>query len=200
MAHCALSDSDLKASQRMATWKPVRSPRNKSQGASLSATTSGTMDLSKFKHLAEEIPQDSPCRCRRGDIDLQRGNTKELVGTAAIFDAPDEHRIFPDLMHPGLSDESKIQRHFLLLMLQSFPVREFIIINAVWCPLAACLKSIRVSSNIPHPCRRWRCRRRSWRRSRAIKGHRRSPRRPRQLPPHPIHPDWPMVALGEGLR
>ena len=37
---------------------------------SLSATTSGKLDLSKFKFLDEDIPLDSPCRCRRGDIYL----------------------------------------------------------------------------------------------------------------------------------
>lgn len=58
---------------------------------SLSATTLVTMDLSKFKYLDEAIPLDSPCRCRRGDIYLQRGNTKELVGTPAIFDTDDEN-------------------------------------------------------------------------------------------------------------
>ena len=59
---------------------------------SLSATTSGTLDISQHKYLDEDIPLDSPCRCRPGDIYLQRGNTKELVGTAALFDVDD-----PDL-------------------------------------------------------------------------------------------------------
>ena len=39
----------------------------------LSATTSGKLDLSKFKYLDEEIPQSAACRCRKGDIYLQRG-------------------------------------------------------------------------------------------------------------------------------
>ncbi|MEO8350390.1 MAG: N-6 DNA methylase [Chthoniobacteraceae bacterium] len=98
---------------------------------SLSATTFGTMDLSKFKYLDEAIPLDSPCRCRRGDIYLQRGNTKELVGTAAIFDTDDQNYIYPDLMIRVRADQTKIRSHYLLTVLQSGPVREFVTRNAV---------------------------------------------------------------------
>ena len=65
---------------------------------SLSATTSGTLDISQHKYLDEDIPLDSPCRCRPGDIYLQRGNTKELVGTAALFDIDEPNFVYPDLM------------------------------------------------------------------------------------------------------
>ncbi len=98
---------------------------------SLSATTLGKMDLSKFKYLDEAIPLDSPCRCRRGDIYLQRGNTKELVGTAAVFESNDEGYIYPDLMIRVRADENKIRSHYLLTVLQSGPVREFVTRNAV---------------------------------------------------------------------
>ena len=98
---------------------------------SLSATTLGKTDLSKFKYLDEAIPLDSPCRCRRGDIYLQRGNTKELVGTAAIFDTDDENYIYPDLMIRVRADQTKILSHYLLTVLQSGPVREFVTRNAV---------------------------------------------------------------------
>lgn len=97
----------------------------------LSATTSGAMDLSKFKYLDEEIPLNAPCRCKRGDIYLQRGNTKELVGTAAIFDVDDDNYIYPDLMIRVRADESKIRSHYLLTVLQSQSVREFVTRNAV---------------------------------------------------------------------
>ena len=98
---------------------------------SLSATTRGKMDLSKFKYLNEAIPLDSPCRCRRGDIYLQRGNTKELVGTAAIFDTDDENFIYPDLMIRIRADQNKIRSHYLLTVLQSGPIRDFVTRNAV---------------------------------------------------------------------
>lgn len=98
---------------------------------SLSASTSGKMDISKFKFLDEDIPLDFPCRCRPGDIYLQRGNTKELVGTAAIFDVEDENYIYPDLMIRIRADETKILTHYLLTVLSSAPVREYLMRNAV---------------------------------------------------------------------
>ena len=98
---------------------------------SLGATTSGKMDLMKFKYLDEVIPLDSSCRCRRGDIYLQRGNTKELVGTAAIFDTDDEDFIYPDLMIRVRANQTKILSRYLLTVLQSGPVREFMTRNAV---------------------------------------------------------------------
>jgi restriction endonuclease S subunit len=98
---------------------------------SLSATTSGKMDLSKFKYLDEKISADSPCRCQRGDIYLQRGNTKELVGTAAILDVNAPSIVYPDLMIRVRANEEKILSYYLLTVLQSGPVREFVTRNAV---------------------------------------------------------------------
>ena len=97
---------------------------------SLSATTSGVLDISQHKYLDEDIPFDSPCRCRRGDIYLQRGNTTELVGTAAIFDVDESNFVYPDLMIRVRADETKIGRQFLLYVLQSDPVRQYMIRNA----------------------------------------------------------------------
>ncbi|MGH8758721.1 MAG: N-6 DNA methylase [Burkholderiales bacterium] len=98
---------------------------------SLSATTSGMLDLTKFKYLDEDIPPDSPCRCRKGDIYLQRGNTADLVGTAALFDVEEEDFIYPDLMIRVRADDRKILPHFLLVALQSEPVRAYLKRNAV---------------------------------------------------------------------
>lgn len=97
----------------------------------LSATTSGKLDLTKFKYLDEEIPLDAACRCRKGDIYLQRGNTAELVGTAALFDADESSFIYPDLMIRVRADESKVTSHYLLIALQSQSVRDFLMRNAV---------------------------------------------------------------------
>ncbi|MBK1720305.1 N-6 DNA methylase [Thiocystis violacea] len=92
---------------------------------SLSATTSGSLNLSKIKYLDEAIPEDAPCRCRQGDIYLQRGNTAELVGTAALFDVDEPNYIYPDLMIRVRADESKILTRYLLTVLQSAPVRDY---------------------------------------------------------------------------
>jgi len=97
----------------------------------LSATTSGKLDLTKFKYLDEDLPPEAECRCRKGDIYLQRGNTAELVGTAALFDVEDPNYVYPDLMIRVRANESKVNRYYLLLALQSEPVREFLKRNAV---------------------------------------------------------------------
>jgi restriction endonuclease S subunit len=110
--------------------KPV-SHQTKLKVLSLSATTSGTMDTSKFKYLDEDIPIGSPCRCRKDDIYLQRGNTKELVGTAALFGEDSPNFIYPDLMIRVRADKRKILTQFLLYTLQSEPVRDFVKRNAI---------------------------------------------------------------------
>jgi type I restriction enzyme M protein len=98
---------------------------------SLSATTSGRLDLTKYKYLDEDIPRDSPYFCKKGDIYLQRGNTAELVGTAALFDVEEEDFIYPDLMIRVRADEQKILSQYLLIALQSEPVRDYLKRNAV---------------------------------------------------------------------
>jgi type I restriction enzyme M protein len=98
---------------------------------SLSATTSGKLDISKYKFLDEEISEDSPCRCRRDDIYLQRGNTKELVGTAAIFDCDETNFVYPDLMIRVQGDETKVLSRYLLHVLQSASARDYLTRNAV---------------------------------------------------------------------
>lgn len=98
---------------------------------SLSATTTGRLDLSKHKYLDEDIPPEASCRCRKGDIYLQRGNTAELVGTAALFDVDETDYIYPDLMIRVRADERKIDTHYLLTALQSPPVRDYLMRNAV---------------------------------------------------------------------
>jgi type I restriction enzyme M protein len=109
--------------------QPVAHP-TKLKVLSLSATTSGKLDASRFKYLDEEIPTNAPCRCRRGDIYLQRGNTAELVGTAALFDIDAEDFIYPDLMIRVRADEEKALTSFLLCTLQSPAVREYLKRNA----------------------------------------------------------------------
>ena len=109
--------------------RPVPYPTNL-KVLTLSATTSGVLDISQHKYLDEYIPPDSPFRCRCGDIYFQRGNTKELVGTAAIFDTKESNFIYPDLMIRVRADERKILSQFLLHVLQSDSMREYMTRNA----------------------------------------------------------------------
>ncbi len=62
---------------------------------------------------------------------MQQGNTKELVGTAALFDVDDADYIYPDLMIRVRADVRIILPEFLLHALQSDPVREFVTNNAI---------------------------------------------------------------------
>lgn len=105
--------------------KPVDNP-TKVKVLSLSATTSGRLDLAQFKYLDEQINPDSPVRCRKGDILLQRGNTAELVGTAALFDADEEGYVYPDLMIRILANEAVVLSEYLVVALQSPDCRAFI--------------------------------------------------------------------------
>jgi type I restriction enzyme M protein len=109
--------------------KPVDYP-TATKVLSLSATTAGCLNPARFKYLDEEISETSPVRCRKGDILLQRGNTAELVGTAALFDIDDEDYIYPDLMIRVRADENVVLSMFLVAALQSPDARAFVKNNA----------------------------------------------------------------------
>ncbi|WP_158619992.1 restriction endonuclease subunit S [Corallococcus sicarius] len=66
----------------------------------LSSTTTGEMILNPdtTKRIHETIPSDSNYWLRNGDLLIQRSNTLEYVGAAAIYDGPENHYIYPDLM------------------------------------------------------------------------------------------------------
>lgn len=66
----------------------------------LTATSGGAirLDADCVKTLNETIPPGSSLFLRPGDILFQRGNTRELVGIAAIYDGPSETYVYPDLM------------------------------------------------------------------------------------------------------
>ncbi len=66
----------------------------------LSATTQGRLVLNDdtIKFLHERIASDSWAWLEPGDLLVQRSNTAELVGTAAIFDGLPKTYIYPDLM------------------------------------------------------------------------------------------------------
>lgn len=97
---------------------PVRS-------LTLTATTSGRFNGNYYKYISTDIPKDSPLWLRDGDILVQRGNTIEYVGVAAVYCGEPNQFIYPDLMmklrvssafdvgfvHLAMSDESA--RNFL---------------------------------------------------------------------------------------
>jgi type I restriction enzyme S subunit len=66
----------------------------------LTATTRGVLNLSEraVKRLGEIIPDDSRLWLEPGDLLIQRANSIEYLGAAAIFDGPRRTYIYPDLM------------------------------------------------------------------------------------------------------
>jgi type I restriction enzyme S subunit len=70
---------------------PVRS-------LTLSATTSGRFKGQHSKFITTEVPADSDLWLRDGDILVQRGNTIEYVGVAAVYRGEPNCFVYPDLM------------------------------------------------------------------------------------------------------
>ena len=64
----------------------------------MTATTSGTFKPNNFKHVEATLSDDSELWLRDGDLLFQRGNTREYVGIAAIYEGPSKTFLFPDLM------------------------------------------------------------------------------------------------------
>lgn len=64
----------------------------------LSATSSGIFDGTQSKYLNLNVEHDSYLWLRDGDILIQRANSLEFVGTAAVYRGADSEFIYPDLM------------------------------------------------------------------------------------------------------
>jgi type I restriction enzyme S subunit len=66
----------------------------------LSATTSGRLVLNDdtTKRIGESVPADSRLWLMPNDILVQRANTLDYVGTAALYDGPPCTYVYPDLM------------------------------------------------------------------------------------------------------
>ena len=70
---------------------PVRS-------LTLSATTSGQFKGEHSKFITTDVPPESDLWLRDGDVLVQRGNTIEYVGVAAVYRGAPNCFIYPDLM------------------------------------------------------------------------------------------------------
>jgi type I restriction enzyme S subunit len=78
----------------------------------LSATSSGRLVLSSqtTKFLYETISPDSDLWLEPNDVLVQRSNTRDLVGTAAVYDGPQRAYVYPDLMMRLRFRESEMAR------------------------------------------------------------------------------------------
>ena len=64
----------------------------------LTATTSGSFDGQHFKHVDVKPTDAAGYWLDPSDLLFQRGNTRDYVGMAAIYDGPPNEFLFPDLI------------------------------------------------------------------------------------------------------
>lgn len=64
----------------------------------LSSTTTGRFKAEHYKFLTADVPPDSDLWLRDGDILVQRGNTIDYVGVAAVYRGEPNCFVYPDLM------------------------------------------------------------------------------------------------------
>ena len=70
----------------------------KYRNLTLSATTGGFFREGFFKYVDIDINDDSYLWVKQYDILIQRANTIDYVGTAAIYEGPNDQYVYPDLM------------------------------------------------------------------------------------------------------
>ena len=97
---------------------PVRS-------LTLSATTSGRFKGEHSKFIATEVPASSDLWLRDGDILVQRGNTIEYVGVAAVYRGEPHCFVYPDLMMK-LRVSSAFDVGFIHLAMSHEAARDFL--------------------------------------------------------------------------
>jgi type I restriction enzyme S subunit len=108
-------------------WSPKSGPN--ATGAltlKLTATTSGDLRLddAAVKRIYEKPSASSGYWLRPGDLLVQRANTIEYVGAAAIFDGPPNTFIYPDLMMRVRIKED-MDRRYVWRFLNSARARQY---------------------------------------------------------------------------
>lgn len=96
---------------------------------SLSATTQGFFKPEYFKYVDVSPQAVQQFFLKNGDLLLQRGNSLEYVGIAAIYDGPDDAYIYPDLMM-RLQLSECVKTEFVHTMLVSAEGRSYFQRNA----------------------------------------------------------------------
>lgn len=92
----------------------------------LTATTSGELrlDPAAVKRVDVTLPPDSKYWLKSGDLLVQRANTLEYVGAAAIFESDDNTYIYPDLMM-RIRIEDELTRRYVWRYLNSPTARRY---------------------------------------------------------------------------
>jgi len=96
----------------------------------LSATTSGKFNPLQIKYLDIQPPNiNSHLWLKKDDILIQRSNSLEYVGTAAIYDGSDYDFIYPDIMMK-IRANNKILNEYLFYSLSSKTIKDYYKNNA----------------------------------------------------------------------
>ncbi len=106
-------------------YSPVGVPyETKFKVLTLSATTSGELDLSKFKYFISEKPLSPSLYLKDNDILIQRSNTLDYVGTACLCTESAKDYIYPDLMMK-LCCSSHINPKYIYYVLSSDYIKQY---------------------------------------------------------------------------
>ncbi|HJK55622.1 MAG TPA: restriction endonuclease subunit S [Methanocorpusculum sp.] len=90
----------------------------------LTSTTGGVFKDGYYKYVDLDISKDSYLWVRYEDILIQRSNTREYVGTAAIYRGKDCQYVYPDLMMK-CHVKPEHNPEFILYQLQSATVKAY---------------------------------------------------------------------------
>ena len=90
----------------------------------LTATTSGTLDLHHYKYIEDTISESSFLWIKQGDVLIQRSNSLDYVGTVCLCDEMITGYIYPDLMmKANVSNEADL--HYIVYYLKSPFARQY---------------------------------------------------------------------------
>lgn len=90
----------------------------------LTATTSGTLDLHHYKYIEDTISKSSFLWIKQGDLLIQRSNSLDYVGTVCLCDETITGYIYPDLMmKANVSNEADL--HYIVYYLKSPFARQY---------------------------------------------------------------------------
>ena len=90
----------------------------------LTATTSGTLDLHHYKYIEDTISESSFLWIKQGDLLIQRSNSLDYVGTVCLCDETITGYIYPDLMMKA-NVSNEVDLHYIVYYLKSPFARQY---------------------------------------------------------------------------
>lgn len=96
----------------------------------LGAITKGYFKENEYKYIDEIIDKDSYLWLNNGDFLIQRANSLDYVGTAAIYTGKDKEYIYPDLIMKGRLNEDLVDSEYMVLWINSHYGKKYVKQNA----------------------------------------------------------------------